>query len=437
MLFIPLMTMLTSVIVLVHFAIVEAIHSSFFNTEIPYMILTSFSFVISMIFYTVVASKYKSLNIHSGKYINIMDNMRDCVVFIDGDDRIVAYNKSFSNNMAKPLGIKKKSSLDGFINKIHGVMEKPENLSRVIKIIKGEAEDRNKFKLTLFNPDKKTYIVRMKIINGHGRNKIGRLLIFHEITDYIKLVNDLKIQNKQLSEKHKKITLLNEKLKEFILTSEKSAIVKERNRISRDFYTSLGYALNLQLAYIEVVLTELRENSEDAGRKLEAAIETTGENMRKIRDSLSTVVSEKIYEKDLIDNLKKAVDDFKYLGISIKFTVWGEPRVGYGDYCMNIYKICQELLSNSLRHGKPKKIDIFISFGDTFKMKIKDNGKSCVKMEKHWGLNAVEERIGELQGRINYTFGKDKGFGVYIEVPRKNVESPSNNHSIEDYINAV
>ena len=154
-------------------------------------------------------------------------------------------------------------------------------------------------------------------------NIIGRVLDFNEITDYIELVNDLKNKNHQLIEKNKKVTVLNKKLKEYILTAEELAIMKERNRISRDFYTSLGYSLNLQLTYIEVVLIELRKKNEDAKKKLEEAIKITRENMKKIRESLSTIVSDKIFENNLIDNLKKTVDDFKYLGIRINLIVRG------------------------------------------------------------------------------------------------------------------
>jgi signal transduction histidine kinase len=417
-------------------SLVETIYSFLFNTENTYLILTSLSLSISMLFYAVAAWKYKFLNIIPNKYIGIIDNMRDCVVVVDCDDKIISYNKSFSNNILTPLGIKKKSSLDDFIKKIYDVMEKPEDIKYIKRIIKSQVDSENKFKLTLCNPKKKSYIVRVKIIYGQNMNIIGRVLDFNEITDYIELVNDLKNKNHQLIEKNKKVTVLNKKLKEYILTAEELAIMKERNRISRDFYTSLGYSLNLQLTYIEVVLIELRKKNEDAKKKLEEAIKITRENMKKIRESLSTIVSDKIFENNLIDNLKKTVDDFKYLGIRINLIVRGEPLIDYGDYCMHIYKVCQEVLSNSLRHGNAKIIDIFVVFENTFKITIKDNGKGCTKIEKQKGLNDVEERIRELQGKINYKYCKYKGFGVYIEVPRKNIKNASNN-SIAEYINVV
>ena len=118
-------------------------------------------------------------------------------------------------------------------------MEKPEDIKYIKRIIKSQVDSENKFKLTLCNPKKKSYIVRVKIIYGQNMNIIGRVLDFNEITDYIELVNDLKNKNYQLIEKNKKVTVLNKKLKEYILTAEELAIMKERNRISRDFYTSL------------------------------------------------------------------------------------------------------------------------------------------------------------------------------------------------------
>ena len=81
-----------------------------------------------------------------------------------------------------------------------------------------------------------------------------------------------------------------------------------------------------------------------------------------------------------------------------------------------IYRIVQESITNSIRHGEASRIlvDIERKYG-TLIVKIKDNGKGCKNIQKGFGLHHMEERLQLLQGQL--TYNGDDGFTVEAQIP--------------------
>lgn len=83
-----------------------------------------------------------------------------------------------------------------------------------------------------------------------------------------------------------------------------------------------------------------------------------------------------------------------------------------------IYRICQEAMTNSLRHGKAKNMKIVLASTDgAINLLIEDDGMGCGEIKKGWGLTGMEERVAELKGKIEYGLGRERGFRINIEIP--------------------
>ena len=81
-----------------------------------------------------------------------------------------------------------------------------------------------------------------------------------------------------------------------------------------------------------------------------------------------------------------------------------------------IYRIVQESITNSIRHGNASHIWIAISREyNILLVKIRDNGKGCTDVQKGFGLHHMEERLSLLQGELSY-HGED-GFTVEARIP--------------------
>jgi len=80
-----------------------------------------------------------------------------------------------------------------------------------------------------------------------------------------------------------------------------------------------------------------------------------------------------------------------------------------------IYRIVQEFLSNSLRHGKASKVNIYMNYNeDELILTLQDNGQGVDKLEKGMGLTNIWERVRELDGQIEYNTKRGKGFVLRV-----------------------
>ena len=120
-------------------------------------------------------------------------------------------------------------------------------------------------------------------------------------------------------------------------------------------------------------------------------------------------------------NLKKAIEELventkKISGVNIKFDCDADILKFDEDEETAIYRIVQESLTNAIRHGNAKNIDVLIkkSYG-SIGLLICDDGIGCEKLEAGFGLRHIRERVNMLKGQVS--FSSDKGFKVEAMIP--------------------
>ena len=90
---------------------------------------------------------------------------------------------------------------------------------------------------------------------------------------------------------------------------------------------------------------------------------------------------------------------------------------------INIYRIIQECVQNSISHSKGDWISVSLKDEKKFyKISIQDNGvgfdlKEAIKKNRHFGLLVVEERVFLLNGNIQ--INAENGTSILIEIPKK------------------
>lgn len=93
------------------------------------------------------------------------------------------------------------------------------------------------------------------------------------------------------------------------------------------------------------------------------------------------------------------------LGVQCEFELSGEaPRLNPDD-AVHLYRIAQEAISNSARHGRARRIVVRLSQSEqTAELRINDNGIGCVPVSQHraegMGLRIMRYRAQMLGGRI-------------------------------------
>lgn len=237
------------------------------------------------------------------------------------------------------------------------------------------------------------------------------------------LENRVQERTNQLKNLNQELTIKNEQLKRHAVTIEELAVVKERNRMASEVHDTLGHTMTSIKALLDLSLIELNNNSLGEVRKvINDAREFTKEGMGELRRSILGLSSSGLESDSIIDAIKSLIIKFESLGVHIDFSVdepeqYREKRISFST---TVYRLCQEALTNSVKHGKAKNISIIIrTINDLVRISIIDDGCGCKDIHKGFGLSGMEKRVKNLNGKILLGSDGVKGFNIHIEIPVK------------------
>lgn len=232
-------------------------------------------------------------------------------------------------------------------------------------------------------------------------------------------------KNKLTETTNRELKIANEKLKEYALTVEEVAVLRERNRLARDVHDTLGQTLSILITLLQVSISSCKDNIKETEENLHNALKITKEGLNEVRRSVSGLVSERPEQINLFDALEKLVNKFEFSKMKVELSVNKIDENIDAKYKEVIYRVCQEALTNALKHGEAKNVNIVIKFlDDCIKLFIFDDGKGCDEksLGKGFGLQGMKQRIEKLNGEIRYGSGDNKGFNIHVELPLKKSE---------------
>lgn len=203
---------------------------------------------------------------------------------------------------------------------------------------------------------------------------------------------------------------------------EELAILRERNRISRDIHDSVGHSLStmvIQLQAIELLAekdpqaaAEMARNLGDFGRA----------SLEKIREALRELKPESYSAYELVlmlDDLCRQTE--KLSGMVIFFRYSGEIRQLGQDQGQALYWVTKEFLTNSSRHGQAKHAWLHLHFRTKeLVYNLEDDGvgfDTSKSLTLGIGMRGMRERVAESQGTWEWWSPEQKGFHMKIVMP--------------------
>lgn len=241
--------------------------------------------------------------------------------------------------------------------------------------------------------------------------------------------NKLNKQQEEIS-KQKISSLLKQQELKLIKASMKGQN-KERTRIARELHDSIGG----NMASIKLSLSNLDKKNDLYGKLTQQIDET----YQMIRDLSHNLIPKKFSQNAfsaLITEYMEAIH--KNNGIQTSFRSYPEKRVNNIDESLQVelYKILQELTTNTLKHANATLIDVEINiYEDELKFIFEDNGigfEKDKKTSKGIGLSNIYARIAELNGEVHIDSKTNRGTIIIIDVPLK-IEKYTNVLQIKTY----
>lgn len=221
-----------------------------------------------------------------------------------------------------------------------------------------------------------------------------------------------KIIQKELEKRDLEIHLHKEQLHAVIMTQE-----EERKRIAQDLHDDISSKLNIVslnahlLSAPNLTKDETKEITENIINLTAKALE----NSRKIAHNLLPPVFEKFGLNAGIEELCEEFESGK--SVKVKYINDIEFDDSDIDRHLHVFRILQELMNNSLRHGKATQIWIaFKNVNGTNTCNYEDNGvgfdNKNTENQKGLGMKNIDSRISFLNGTMKIDSEIGRGITV-------------------------
>ncbi|WP_218598151.1 sensor histidine kinase [Polaribacter sp. NJDZ03] len=225
-----------------------------------------------------------------------------------------------------------------------------------------------------------------------------------------------KIVDKELEKRNLEVNHQKEIIQSIIITQE-----EERKRIAQDLHDDISSKLNVINLNANLLkdgdLTP--EEYITVNNGILEATDKTLESARKIAHNLLPPILEEFGFKDAVEELADSFNNSKK--ISIKYNINYTNKLLNPQNELHLFRITQELINNSVRHGKANNSTINISQKDNrLIFSYTDNGIGFNSDDKNnkkgLGMKNIESRVSLLNGKYNIGSEVGKGFNILIVI---------------------
>ena len=267
------------------------------------------------------------------------------------------------------------------------------------------------------------FVLFWRVIEEVSRRKmqvnLKRLLAGKEVIPFAD--PDLEASFQSLSGKLNLLTEAVQKAENQSLVKEEALIEKERKRIARDLHDTVSqelFAAHMILSGVSQQALKLdREKMQTQLQSVAAILETAQKDLRVLLLHLRPVELE---EKSLVEGIQillKELEDKSDLKVSLKQNVTKLPK----KIEEHIFRIIQELISNTLRHAQASCLDVYLYQTDVeLQLKVVDNGigfQLGSLDDLSYGLRNIKERVEDMAGTVQLLTAPKQGLAVDIRIP--------------------
>ena len=209
----------------------------------------------------------------------------------------------------------------------------------------------------------------------------------------------------------------NRELNSYLALSEKIAEDRERKRIAREIHDTLGHALTGISAGIDAVKVLVDIDTNRAKEQLNNVSVVVRDGIRDVRGSLNKMRPGALENNTLKEALIKIIREYEAISnleIHLRYE-WDNIDLDIAKEDI-VFRVIQESITNSVRHGHAKTIWIELLEEESYVMTIQDDGVGFDGLHYGYGLKQMQERLMIIGGSVR--FENRDGFYTHIEIPK-------------------
>ncbi|MCB0445130.1 MAG: tetratricopeptide repeat protein [Gelidibacter sp.] len=230
--------------------------------------------------------------------------------------------------------------------------------------------------------------------------------------------NQQKLKNKQL--------LKENELKDALLKIEtQSRLQEQRLNISRDLHDTIGAQLTFIISSIDNLKYGFDIKDKKLTDKLDSISNFTSATIYELRDTIWAMNKNEITFDDLQSRISNFIDKAHVIDDDTTFSFNVSNDISTAKTFssvegMNIHRIIQEAIHNSLKHANPTEIKVQVSRNfNILQFEVSDNGTGFdINLVKRGnGINNMQKRAHEISGELVITSLPVKGTVVCLSIP--------------------
>jgi len=204
------------------------------------------------------------------------------------------------------------------------------------------------------------------------------------------------------------------------------ATLEERNRLTREIHDTLAQGFTGIVLQLEAAEQSLGQSDADVAAHLSRAKSLARESLQEARHSVWNLRPQALEAKVLEVALQDEVRRFNVEGKgTASFVVMGDKRTLPPRVETALLRICQESLTNILKHANATRINVGLRFApDSISLSVTDNGTgfSLAQAQSRggasgMGLAGMGERAAMLGGRLSVNSRPGEGTVIEAQVP--------------------
>lgn len=216
-----------------------------------------------------------------------------------------------------------------------------------------------------------------------------------------------------------------------LTTLIQSHIEDERRSLARELHDELGQYVTAVKTFAVAIVNKTQKKSPDIASNAQTIVAAANHIYDGMHDIIRQLRPGSLDNLGLSETLRDAVNhtQTQHPNLTISLDLSGKLE-GLGESLnINIYRIVQEAINNSIKHAEAKNIDIKLAATKTgaLQLTIKDDGRGMdindVDQTNHFGLLGMRERVQGFKGSFNLdsepnTNAANKGTTIYINIPQ-------------------
>ncbi len=213
------------------------------------------------------------------------------------------------------------------------------------------------------------------------------------------------------------------------------AAAAERARIARELHDVIAHNVSVMVVQADGASYALDSSPERARQALGAIASTGRQALAEMRRMLGVLRSDDdntgVVPLPGIEQLGELLEQTRASGLAVSFTVQGVPGPLPGGLALAAYRIIQESLTNTRKHGGPQaSAQVLLRYcEDVMMLQITDDGRGVTEADgAGHGLTGMRERVALYHGTLHAGPRPGGGYQVTARLPVVRGPVPAGGH---------